>query len=371
MKLSAPRTELLKAVQAVFPAIERKNIQPILANFLIKATSKETKITATDLELELAIITTLPAEQPGETTLPARRLYDILRALPEEATVSITTEESKAIVKSGRSRFTLKTMAADDYPVHEQRVFEAEITVSPAVLSQALAEAAYAVANQDVRYYLNGCFFEYLTDEGKINIVSTDGHRLAFRELSASINSAEPSGCAILPTKGLQALMKIIQADQESPVVLSFCKSHLQVRVGTTCMTSILIDGKYPDYQRVIPKESTKIVIAERARLRDVLRRAKIVLAGDKAAGVRLTLAEWLLTVHTHNTDQEEAEEDLDVNYTGESMEIGFNADYLIEALTAIPGETVKIGLTDSKSGMLLEEGSGQSGKHVVMPMRL
>jgi DNA polymerase III subunit beta len=371
MKLSVTTADLLKAVQAVFPAIERKNANPVLSNLLVQSSTTETRLTATDLELELAITVPLPAEQPGDITLPAKRIQEVLRALPGESTVVITTEDSKAMVKSGRSRFVLQTLPADDYPAPRQQEFDVEIIVSQAELAKALTEATYAASHNDVRYYLNGCLFDFAGNHQQVNIVSTDGHRLAFRELHAQITRNGDSLCAILPTKGLQALTKLLKTDTDALVTLQIGKSHLRVTIGETRLTSILIDGKYPDYWRVIPKEPTKIVIADREKLIEVLRRAKIILADNPTSGARLTLTEWLLTVNAHNSNQEEAEEEMEINYTGDSLEIGFNADYLVEALTAIPGETVRLGLTDSQCSMLLEEGNGLSGKHVVMPIRL
>ena len=370
MKLTANRSELLKAVQTVLPAIERKNYHPILANFLFNATPNETRITATDMELELTVTAPLSAEEPGDITLPARRLYDILKALPDEAVVDITTGDSKATVKSGRSRFSLQTLSADEYPNSAHLELETEITVSQAVLYKAMVEASYAMAQQDVRYYLNGCLFDFDTAMERLTIVSTDGHRLACKAISATIKSYEPSGQVIVPLKGVQPMMKLLQADSDVPVTIQLGKNRLRVKVGDTCLTSTLIDGKYPDYQRVIPRESKYAAVADRAQLSELFKRVGLLL-DNKTSGIRITLEDWILKAYATNTEQEEAEEELDVNYTGDPLDIGFNASYLVDALNAIPGQTVRLGLTDSQSSMLLEEGDGQSGKHVIMPMRL
>jgi len=370
MKLSANRSELLKAVQTVFPAVGSKSNLPILSNVLINATSDALKITATDLELELTVTAPISAEEPGAITLPARRLYDILKAFPDEALVSISTGEGKATVKSGRSRFALQTLEADDYPGSAQLELETEITVSQAILGKAMAEASYAMAQKDVRYYLNGCLFDFDTQKNQVTVVSTDGHRLACKTVNATVQSSEPAGQVIVPLKGMMSIMKLIHADSDTPVTLLLGKNRLRIVAGDTCLTSILIDGKFPEYQRVIPKEFKSTVIADRIQLSELFKRVRLVLS-DKTEGVRITLEDWLLKAYGRNSEQEEAEEELDVNYTGDPLEIGFNAGYLVDALNAISGETVKLGLTDAQSSLRLEAGDGESGIHVVMPMRL
>ncbi len=366
MKLEAKREQLLKPLQSVIGAVERRQTLPILTNVLLVAREQDITLTATDLEVELSARAELPAETPGETTLPARRLHDILRALPEDATVTVSVEGDKATVRCGRSRFTLVTLPASDFPTLEDLPFDGDIRLHQGALRGMIERSHFAMAQQDVRYYLNGLLLE--VSPNILRLVATDGHRLAFQELSTE-NATVEARQMIVPRKGVLELLRLL-ADSDAEVVLKLGANHLRVLLGDIRFTSKLIDGKFPDYQRVIPREGNRVVIADRQVLRSALARAGIVL-NDKTTGIALQLDDWILRAKARNSDQEEAEEEVEINYSGGALEIGFNVTYLLDALGALNGELAKLSFSDAASSCLLEEAEGSSGKHVIMPMRL
>jgi DNA polymerase III subunit beta len=366
MKLEATREQLLKPLQHVIGAVERRQTLPILSNVLVTARDKELNLTATDLEVELSVQAALPAETPGRVTLPARKLHDILRALPEEGTVTLTVEGEKATVRCGRSRFTLVTLPADDFPTLEDLPFSGDLRLPQGALRHLIDRTHFAMAQQDVRYYLNGLLLE--VDPGLLRLVATDGHRLAFQELPIEAEVAETRQ-VIIPRKGVMELLRLL-ADNDAEAVLQIGTNHIRVTMGEIRLTSKLIDGKFPDYQRVIPHESSRVVIADRVALRNALARTGIVLS-DKNQGIRLQLEDWMLRTQAQNPEHEEAEEELEINYSGGSLEIGFNGGYLLDALGALGGELAKLSFSDAGNSCLIEESEGAGGKHVIMPMRL
>ncbi|HHW77334.1 MAG TPA: DNA polymerase III subunit beta [Xanthomonadaceae bacterium] len=366
MKLEAKREHLLKPLQHVIGAVERKQTLPILTNVLLTARERELTLTATDLEVELSVRVELPVDTPGEITLPARKLHDILRALPEDATVTLTVEGDKVTVRCGRSRFTLVTLPASDFPTLEDLPFTGDIHLPQGTLRSLIERTHFAMAQQDVRYYLNGLLLE--VGPGVLRVVATDGHRLAFQELRTEVDVAETRQ-VIVPRKGVLELLRLL-ADSEAEAVLGLGANHIRLTMGDIRFTSKLIDGKFPDYQRVIPQEGGRILIADRMVLRSALARAGIVL-NDKSQGVRLQLEDWVLRAQAQNSEQEEAEEEIEINYSGGPMEIGFNVAYLLDALGALGGELAKLSFTDAASSCLIEEAEGGGSKHVVMPMRL
>jgi len=366
MKLEAKREQLLKPLQSVIGAVERRQTLPILSNVLLAACETELNLTATDLEVELSVRAELPAETPGEITLPARKLHDILRALPEDGLVSLTTEGDKATVRCGRSRFTLATLPAGDFPTLEDVPFGGEIHLPQGALRSLIERAHFAMAQQDVRYYLNGLLLE--VSPGLVRLVATDGHRLALQELPAEVETSETRQ-VIVPRKGVMELLRLL-TDSETDAALRLGANHIQVAMGEIRVTSKLIDGKFPDYQRVIPREGNRVVIADRLALRNALLRTSLVLS-DKTQGIRLALENWILRTQARNPDQEEAEEEVEINYDGGPLEIGFNGAYLLDALGALGGELARLSFADAGSSCLIEEAEGGGGRHVIMPMRL
>ena len=366
MKLEAKREHLLKPLQSVIGAVERRQTLPILSNVLLTAQDGHLTLTATDLEVELSARVELPVETPGAITLPARKLHDILRALPEDGAVTVSVDGDKATVRCGRSRFMLMTLPASDFPTLEDLPFTGDIRLPQRTLRILIERTHFAMAQQDVRYYLNGLLLEVAP--GVVRLVATDGHRLAFQELPTEVDVTEPRQ-VIVPRKGVMELMRLL-ADSDAEVALGLGANHIRLVLGDIRLTSKLIDGKFPDYERVIPPEGGRVVIADRMALRSALARTGIVLS-DKTQGIRLQLEDWILRTQAQNPDQEEAEEEIEINYNGGPMEIGFNVTYLLDALGALGGELAKLSFSDAASSCLIEEAEGSSSKHVIMPMRL
>ncbi|NJM13774.1 MAG: DNA polymerase III subunit beta [Synechococcaceae cyanobacterium SM1_2_3] len=366
MKLEAKREQLLKPLQHVIGAVERRQTLPILTNVLMTVRERDLTLTATDLEVELSVRADLVAEAPGVITLPARKLHDILRALPEDGAVTLSVENDKATVRCGRSRFTLGTLPAADFPTLEDLPFEGDMRLHQGALRSLIERTHFAMAQQDVRYYLNGLLLE--VSPGLLRIVATDGHRLAFQELPTEVDVTETRQ-VIVPRKGVMELMRLL-TDSDAEVALKLGANHIRATMGDIRFTSKLIDGKFPDYQRVIPREGSRVVIADRVALRNALTRTSLVLS-DKTQGIRLQLDDWILRTQAQNPDQEEAEEEVEINYSGGPLEIGFNGSYLLDALGALGGELAKLSFADAGSSCLIEEAEGGSGKHVIMPMRL
>jgi len=338
---------------------------PVLANVLVVAKGDAIWITATDLEVELVAQASVEVQQPGVVTLPGRKLLDIIRALPDGAKVTISLEGEKATVRSGKSRFTLATLPASEFPTVEDIKAQQTLTLSQTALKRLLEKTHFSMAQQDVRYYLNGMLLE--SDGKTLKTVATDGHRLAYCE--SNMDSAG-SGVqqVIVPRKGVLELQRLLTGEDNVELVIG--TNHVRAQVGPIRFTSKLIDGRFPEYGRVIPLNPTRMVGADREILRAALQRAAI-LSNEKYRGIRLSLKPGVLTLQSHNPEQEEAEEELDVTYSGEEMEIGFNVNYLLDALAALDGATIQIGLTDSNNSCLLTSSALPEAKYVVMPMRL
>lgn len=367
MKLEAQREQLLKPLQAVLGAVERRQTLPILANVLISADSSGVTMTATDLEVELSAHLELPVEVPGEVTIPARRLHEILRAFPDAASVTLSVEDEKATIRSGRSRFILGTLPPSDFPTLEDFPYDTSLYLAQGALRGMLERGNFAMAVQDVRYFMNGMLFE--VGNGVLRLVATDGHRLALQELPVE-TAGDTLRQMIVPRKGVLELTRLL-ADSDAPLHLQFATNHLRATLGTIRFTSKLVDGKFPEYQRVLPRDSHLVVIADRQVLRTALARAGIVLS-DKTMSIALHISSWMLRIKARNQNQEEAEEEVEINYDGEALEIGFNVSYLLDAIGALRGELAKLSFTDANASCLIEEAEGEGGgQHVIMPMRL
>ncbi len=363
MKFSADRETLLAPLQAVMGVVERKQTMPVLANVLVAARNGQLTVTGTDLEVELVATTRieLPA---GETTVPGRKLLDIVRALSEKTTLNFSLERDKVTIKAGRSRFTLATLPAGDFPTVEDIRAQQTVTLPASTAQKLLEKTHFSMAQQDVRYYLNGMLLEL--DSTTVRSVATDGHRLAYCECPG--NGGAGSQQVIVPRKGVLELQRLLQGDGDIELLIG--TSHVRAQIGDIRFTSKLIDGRFPDYGRVIPAAPPRLVRAERESLRAALQRAAI-LSNEKYRGIRLTLKPNLLQLQAHNPEQEEAEEELEVSYSGEEMEIGFNVNYLLDALAAVGSSDVELGFTDSNSSCLILVPGDTSTKYVVMPMRL
>jgi DNA polymerase-3 subunit beta len=365
MKLTASREEFLAPLQSVIGVVERRQTMPVLANVLLSARDGKLSITGTDLEVELVAASKVAVAQTGDVTIPGRKLLDIFRALPEKTSVTLSTEGERVSVRGGRSRFTLSTLPATEFPLVDDINAQQTVEVSQAEFRRLIDKTHFSMAQQDVRYYLNGMLLE--TEAKSLRADATDGHRLAIceTELAARVKTAQQ---VIVPRKGVLELQRILAA--EGTIELAVGTNHVRAQIGDIRFTSKLIDGRFPEYGRVIPANPTKIVEADRESLRQALQRTAI-LSNEKYRGVRLTVKPDLLTIQAHNPEQEEAEDQIEVSYKGDEVEIGFNVNYLLDALAAIETEKVEIGLTDANSSCLVRGAGVAQTRYVVMPMRL
>lgn len=365
MKLTAGREALLKPLQAVIGVVERRQTMPILANVLLVAKDGEVAVTATDLEVELVAVAAVQVDAPGEVTVPGRKLLDICRALPDDAVVSISQSGEKLSVKSGRSKFSLMTLPAGEFPTVEDINAGQSIAVSQEVLGRLLEKTHFSMAQQDVRYYLNGLLLE--TGGKSLRTVATDGHRLALCEVQLDKGKL-PEQQVIIPRKGVLELQRLMGGEGDLEIELG--SNHVRIQLDGIRFTSKLIDGRFPEYERVIPQETSNSLSADRGLFRSALQRTAI-LSNEKYRGIRLIIRENVMILQAHNPEQEEAEEELEIEYSGDEIEIGFNVNYLLDALAAIESEEVTLALVDGNSSCLLTEPGKDDCKYVVMPMRL
>jgi DNA polymerase-3 subunit beta len=346
--------------------VERRQTLPILSYLLLRSDGQGVSLTGTDLEVEITVKAEAKASAKGEWMLPARKLLDICRSLPGDSVIDIRAEGTKVQVKAGRSRFSLLTLPVSDFPTIQTANWDQTITLSQQDLRGLLDETHFCMAQQDVRYYLNGVLLE--TADRTLRSVATDGHRLAISErvLEQSAGSGKQ---IILPRKGVQELIRILE-DGQTIAKLEISSNHLRLSTQGLVFTSKLIDGRYPDYTKVIPGNQSKSLMLDREPLRESLARVAI-LSNEKYRGVRLALASNSLQVSAHNPEQEEAQEELSIDYRGEALEIGFNVNYLMEALNALPSEKVQLGLNDPNSSCTLQAPGTQTPRYIIMPMRL
>jgi len=367
MKLSIQRETLLRPLQIASSVVERRQTLPVLSNVLVNCRNNTLTLTGTDLEVEMiARIALDSVADDGETTLPARKILDICRALPEAASITLTMEGDKALIRSGRSRFTLSSLPASDFPNIEPLVSPFEFSIAQKALKSLIEQTQFSMAQQDVRYYLNGLMLEL--SPNRLRAVATDGHRLAISETAADIQIQE-NRQIIIPRKGVTELARLLE-DSDSQLHLQVGDNHIKVDLPDISFTSKLIDGKFPDYQQVIPAAPTKIVTCERLSLYQAFARAS-VLSNEKYRGMRIQLSNNQLKATVHNPEQEEAEEELEVQYQGDDFEIGFNVSYFIDALAAIQGDQVQVQFTDSNHSCLVNGTDDTASRYVIMPMRL
>jgi len=367
MKFSATREQILGPLQAVIGVVERKQTMPVLANVLLSAKGNRLSVTGTDLEVELVASGEVNVVQPGEITVPGRKLLEIAKSLPSEANVTLTLDGEKVKVAAGRSRFTLSSLSASEFPLVESINATQTLTLPQAELGRLIAKTHFSMAQQDVRYYLNGTLLE--TDGKMLRTVATDGHRLAIAEAPLSADSKAPQAQqVIVPRKGVLELQRIL--GNSGDVEIAIGSNHIRLQIGDIRFTSKLIDGKFPEYGRVIPANPGKVVVVDRESMRAALQRTAI-LSNEKYRGVRVSLARDSVKLQAHNPEQEEAQDEVEIDYKGDEMEIGFNVTYLLDALSAVDTETVEIGLTDANSSCLIRAPGTTASRYVVMPMRL
>ncbi|MDF2179732.1 DNA polymerase III subunit beta [Aliiglaciecola sp. CAU 1673] len=367
MKFTISRENFLQPLQLVAGAVERRHTLPILSNVLIKVSEGTLWLTGTDLEVELISNVSLTGDYAeGEITVPAKKLLDICKGFSDNGDIQFSLDGNKALLKSGRGKYSLSTLPASDYPNLEDWQGEVEFELSQSDLKRLIDSTHFSMAQQDVRYYLNGMSFE--TESNIIRTVATDGHRLALCRLPYAAGNL-PERQVIVPRKGVLEITRLIEND-EKPIKVQIGANHIRIFSTDFIFTSKLVDGRFPDYRRVLPKDGDKSLEASKENLKQAFSRASI-LSNEKFRGVRLNLASGELKITANNPEQEEAEEIVDVDYQGDSLEIGFNVAYLIDVLNAVGSDKVKITMSDSNSSALLEDATDDSALYVIMPMRL
>ncbi|GGP98194.1 DNA polymerase III subunit beta [Shewanella ulleungensis] len=366
MKFSIDRDALLKPLQLVCGAVERRHNLPILANLLVEVSEDSLKLTGTDLEVELVGQAAIHGDiSIGRTTVPAKKLLDIVKSLPEQSELKVEQQDNKWLLRSGRSRFSLATLPAEDYPNVEAFQADIEFSLKQGVLKSIIDSTQFSMANQDVRYYLNGLLFE--TEGNVLRAIATDGHRLALSH--RTLDTTLPEKQVIVPRKGVVEMARLLDSDDQD-ITIAIGDNAIRAITSSAVFTSKLVDGRFPDYRRVLPKGGNKIVIASRNQLKQALTRASI-LSNEKFRGVRIQLEPGLLKITANNPEQEEAEEIIDIDYDSDKLEIGFNVSYLLDVLNNLASDDVRITLIDGNSSALIENHKEEDSMYVVMPMRL
>lgn len=366
MKLSINREALLRPLQQVAGVVERRQTLPVLANVLLQVTENELSITGTDLEVELVGRAALEGAEPGDITVPAKKLLDICRELPEKAEVDLEEVDQRLVIRSGRFRSTLSTLPATDFPSVEKSTTEMSTTLNSKAFRKLVDRTSFAMAQQDVRYFLNGMLIEI--GEGFVRAVATDGHRLALSNLAVEQNDQSPRQ-VIVPRKGVLELQRLLH-DLDEDIAITIGSNHLCAESSEYILTTKLVDGRFPEYQRVIPKDGDKVIFADKQELRQALNRTAI-LSNEKFRGIRLALSNGALQLSANNPEQEEAEETVSVDYEGDELEVGFNVGYLQDVLNVLESDKVRITVHDGNSSALLEEPENDDSVYVVMPMKL
>jgi DNA polymerase-3 subunit beta len=366
LKIKASNEKLLGPLQQVTGIVERRHTLPILSNVLITAGGGHVDFLATDLEVQITARADLDGTAEGSVTVGARKLYDILRALPEDAELSLEAKENRMTVKAGKSRFNLQTLAAADFPkMVEAKDASRTLTLPQKALKQALGLVQFAMAVQDIRYYLNGVLFS--VDKNTLRVVATDGHRLSFA--SQDLGSDHGNVEAILPRKTVIELIKLL-GDTDDPVSIAMGSNQVRFAFGGIEIVSKIVEGKFPDYQKVIPASHKNQVSLDRVTLAQSLNRAAI-LSNEKIRGVRLVFTKNALSIICTNNEQEEAEEGLAIDYDGDPLDIGFNISYLLDVLNHVGSDSVTVTMGDSNSSALIQMPGRDDFKYVVMPMRI
>ena len=366
MKTTIKREDLLTPLQHVIGAVERRQTLPILGNVLFKSTDGDLTVSATDLEIEMISSVSTESSDDFQTTIPARKLLDICKALPDSSSINFSVEETRVSLTSARSRFTLATLPAKDFPSLDEIAVQQSFSIPQKLLKSLFDKTSFAMAQQDVRYYLNGILMEI--SPTSVKLVATDGHRLALSEAQLDSGVSEERQI-IIPRKAVMELSRLLDSS-DNPAKCELSQNHFRIETESLVFTTKLIDGKFPDYDRVIPVDGNKTMQVERETLKQSMSRIAI-LSNEKYRGIRLGLTTGNLSIQAHNPDQEEAEEELPVEYDESDMEIGFNVTYLIDVLNVLASKMVQIKLKDSNSSAIISDSEDESSLYVVMPMRL
>jgi len=366
MKFSISREAFLQPLSQVIGVVERRQTLPVLANFMLVARDGQLTVTGTDMEVELISAVTADVSQDGEITIPARKLLDIMKALPDGANITLTVSDEKATMSAGRSRFTLSTLPASEFPATDQVETLESVDVNEASLKNMMDKTSFAMANQDVRYYLNGLLFDFSGQQ--LRAIATDGHRLAVCDLVGAVDITSDRQL-IVPRKGVMELSRMLSSDDQV-VTLAIGRNHIRLVKGDTIFTSKLIDGRFPDYKAVIPVGADKQMLVDRSTFTQALQRASI-LSNEKYKGVRLEAAGSTIKIIAHNPQHEEAVEEIEAELNFDRLAVGFNVTYLLDALMAIETDQVSLELIDANSSCLVSAPDSDVNRHVVMPLKL
>jgi len=370
MKFTVARDILVELLANVVGAVEKKHTTKILENILLDVSAGQLRLVATDLEIELSSSIQIQVDTEGAITASARKLLDITKALPADSsiTIELEAENARLLIKGGRSRFELATLPAEDFPELDEIPLNTSISLKESEFKRLLDKTSFCMANQDVRYYLNGLLLDITN--GQVNTVSTDGHRLALCELNDEAITVADRASIIVPRKGALELSRLLEASSDVAVTVQLSNNHIRVEKDNIRFTSKLIDGKYPDYQAAVPSTTTITIQLDRLVFRDTLARVAI-LSNEKFRGIRLRLNDGTMTLMSNNPEQESAEEEMDINYSGEVFEIGFNVSYVLEAVNHMEGEMIDFNFTSSAASALLSSNEDAGVRYIVMPVRL
>ena len=367
MRFEIQREALLKPLQTVVGVVEKRQTLPVLSNLLVTvADDGAVSLTGTDLQIEMVARATASGTEAGEVTVPARKLFDICRALPDGVKLTVEEQGQRVLVKAGRSRFQLATLPAVEFPALENRESNDRLELPQATLKELIDRVAFAMAVQDVRFYLNGMLFDLR--KGILRAVATDGHRLALFQTSQETEVGTDRQL-LLPRKAVIELQRLLE-DSDETVALELGRSHVRLHRPDVVFTSNLIDGRFPDYEAVMPIGADKRVRVNRAELRDALLRAAI-LSNEKYRGVRLEISQQQIKIVAHNAEQEEAVEEIAADSAIDKLDISFNVTYVQDALAALRSDEVELHLRDGNSSCLISDADDDSARHVIMPMRM
>lgn len=365
-ELTIKKEELLAPLLTVAGAVDKKQSLAILSNFLLKVADGLLFITATDLEIEISAQVACDSNQTtGSITVPAKKLIDIIRSLDENTTPKIVCDKGVLTIKHGRSSFRLTTLPAENYPVSEDECNDVELTIPRLVLLQLMQSTHFAMSQQDVRVFLNGLFLEF--EPNLISAIATDGHRMAINRYECA---NEGQNKLLLPKKGVQELLRLLNCIENENVLLAAGKSHFKLITSQFVFLSKLIDARFPPYSKAIPRNQDKQIIIDCTAFKRSLSRI-VILAHEKSKAVMLHLQPGQLTLIANNNDQEEAEESLVAETEGEDLKIGLNATYLLDVLNYFGEGQIRLSMANTDSSILIESLDNDTYQYIIMPMKI
>lgn len=366
MKFIINREQILAPLQQIVNVIEKRQTMPILANVLFKLSKNQLTLTGTDLEVQIVVRVALESEIDASITIPARKLLDISRLLPSSAEMKFELLDNKLKIQSGRSRFSISTLSADDYPDFEMSNMDCQFTMQAAQLKQALDKTIFCMANQDIRYYLNGIMLSIFNQQ--LKLVGSDGHRLSVYEYTI----AQETGIElriIIPRKGVIELVRLLD-NEEQEVKIEFSRSNIRVVIDNLVFSAKLVDSKYPDFRKVFSQAFNSPIHVQKEVLKDALTRVAI-LSNEKFKGVELVVDGKTIQISTNNPEHEEADEEITIEYLGQPLSIAFNSQYILDAISNLDSELAVLTIAENSSCCFIEEPNEQKYKFIVMPMRL